>query len=354
MTTQRPNLFKYGGKELSQDAMICWLLKWANKCYAETHPDHHQAGQNFAKALFRKHDHSGPDDICTVKLEMQASRIDVLAWINDEDEDGYALLIEDKTDSNQHSGQLGRYHKLILDGDAQVEGKKIKPSKCRFFPIFLKTGNMSLADKRTIQEQRWRPPYRVFERKEFLDSLLDSKQNVSEILTDFCNHLQEREEDSNSWKETPPADWSWGAWEGFYRCLEEKEIAPSINWGYVHNQSGGFLGFWRYYYDEASGDAVYWQAEWGKLCFKIDVENHEKWRERRWHWHERIVEVGESAGMQVVKPTRFGFGKTMTVAVPKDIADWRQLDSEGRLDLEKTVEVLKKAERVLQAAVSTS
>ena len=353
MTTQRPNLFKYGGKELSQDAMICWLLKWANKCYAETHPDHHQAGQNFAKALFRKHDHSGPDDICTVKLEMQASRIDVLAWINDEDEDGYALLIEDKTDSNQHSGQLGRYHKLVLDGDAQVEGKKIKPSKCRFFPIFLKTGNMSLADKRAIQEQRWEPPYRVFERKEFLDSLLDSKQDVSEILTDFCNHLQEREEDSNSWKETPPADWSWGAWEGFYRCLEEKEIAPSINWGYVHNQAGGFLGFWRYYYDEASGDAVYWQAEWGKLCFKIDVENHEKWRERRWHWHERIVDAGESAGMPIVKPARFGSGKTMTVAVLEE-DDWRQPDGEGRLDLKKTVEVLKKAERVLQAAVSTS
>ena len=215
---------------------------------------------------------------------------------------------------------------------------------------------MSLADKRAIQEQRWEPPYRVFERKEFLDSLLDSKQDVSEILTDFCNHLQEREEDPNSWEETPTADWSWGAWEGFYRCLEGKEIAPSINWGYVHNQAGGFLGFWRYYYDEASGDAVYWQAEWGKLCFKIDVENHEKWRERRGHWHERIVEAGESAGVPVVKPARFGLGKTMTVAVLKDgdDYDWRQTDGEGRLDLEKTVEVLKKAERVLQTAVSTS
>ena len=31
MDTQRPNLFKYGRKELSQDAMICWLLAWANK-----------------------------------------------------------------------------------------------------------------------------------------------------------------------------------------------------------------------------------------------------------------------------------------------------------------------------------
>ena len=53
---ERPNLFKYGRKELSQDAMICWLLAWANECYAEPYPDHHKAGQSFVKALFRKHD----------------------------------------------------------------------------------------------------------------------------------------------------------------------------------------------------------------------------------------------------------------------------------------------------------
>ena len=36
--------------------MICWLLAWANKCYADTCPALHKAGQNFAKALFCKHE----------------------------------------------------------------------------------------------------------------------------------------------------------------------------------------------------------------------------------------------------------------------------------------------------------
>ena len=106
---------------------------------------------------------------------------------------------------------------------------------------------------------------------------------------------------------------------------------------------------------------MYLQAKQDELHFKIDVEHREKQRERRRHWHERIVEAGESAGMPVVKPARFGRGKTMTVGVCSDedmnslkAVDWRQTDGEGRLDLKKTVEVLKKAERVLQAAVSTS
>ena len=354
MDTQRPNLFKYGRKELSQDAMICWLLDWANKCYAKTYPDHHKAGQNFAKALFGKHGSTGPSEgICTVKLEQQASSIDVLAWINGK----YALLIEDKTDSHEHSEQLGRYRKRVLDGEARVEGEQIAPSKDKFFPIFLKTGNMSRADKNAIESRDLDPPYRVFERKDFLDALRGYKQGVSEILTDFFDHLQERERDSSSWESTPPADWSWSAWEGFYRRLEE-EIGPhietdnitDINWRYVPNQAGGFLGFWRYDYDVVSEDEVYWQVEQENLCFKISVEGDGNRGERRWHWHELIVQAGKSERMTLEKPARFGSGKTMTVAVLE--GDWRRSGSDGRLDLEKTVEVLKKAERVLQAAVS--
>ena len=343
---ERPNLFKYGRKELSQDAMICWLLAWANECYAETYPDHHKAGQNFVKALFRKHEHPGPKSIHKVELEQQASSIDVLAWINGK----YALLIEDKTDSHEHSGQLGRYHKLVLDGEAQVKGDHIRPSEDKFFPIFLKTGNMSLANRKAIEKQE-KPPYRIFERKDFLDALKKCKLDVSEILTDFFNYLQEREEDSTSWKDTPPSHWSRSAWEGFYRCLEGK-ISPleDMNWGYVPNQAGGFLGFWRYDYDAVSGDAVCWQAEQENLCFKISVEGDGNRGEHRWHWHEQIVQAGESEGMPLEKPARFGSGKTMTVAVLE--GDWRQSGNDGRLDLEKTVEVLKKAERVLQVAVS--
>ncbi len=347
MTSQRPkpNLFKYGRKELSQDAMICWLLSWADERYAKACPALHEAGQNFAKALFGKHGSTGPSEgICTVKLEQQASGIDVLAWINGK----YALLIEDKTDSREHSDQLGRYHEAVLGGRACVEGKCITPSKDRFFPIFLKTGNMSRADKAGVEARELEPRYKVFERGDFLGVLEKCGRCKSEIMDDFSDYLQELEKDTESWKETPLEKWSWRAWEGFYRCLEER-IDPgskkNMNWGYVSNPAGGFLAL----YWEPGGD-VYLQAEQEKLCFKIWVEDSDQRSERRQHWHEQIVHAGESLGLPIKKPARFGSGTSMTVAILE--GDWRQSGSDGRLDLEKTVEELKKAERVLQAAVS--
>lgn len=349
MDTQRPNLFKYGRKELSQDAMICWLLAWANKCYAKTYPDHHKAGQNFAKALFCKHERPGPKSIHKVELAQQASGIDVLAWINGK----YALLIEDKTDSREHSGQLGRYHKRVLDGEAWVGCELIKPSEDRFFPIFLKTGNMPRREKNSVEEgKKLDPPYRVFERGDFLKVLKDCDRNTSEILSDFRRYLEERFE---SWGDKRlTEEWSSEDWQGFYHSLEGKldpkgENVQNMGWEYVNPPGGGgFWGFWWYPYPEEAD--LYLQAKQDELHFKIDVEHREKRRERRWHWHERIVEAGESEGMPLEKPARFGSGKTMTVAILN--GDWRRSGSDGRLDLEKTVEVLKKAERVLQAAVS--
>ena len=141
MHLESPNLFHYGRKELSQDAMICWLLDWANKRFAEVDPHLHDCGQKFAQALFAKHDKSGPERIETVALGMQVKGIDILAWINEK----YAILIEDKTDSGVHGCQLKKYHNLVLDGKLRIHEDEVKITPCRdtFFPVFLKTGNMS-------------------------------------------------------------------------------------------------------------------------------------------------------------------------------------------------------------------
>ena len=52
----RPNLFDYATKELSQDAVICWLLKWSG-AQAEEASDHglQELGRAFVQALLAKH-----------------------------------------------------------------------------------------------------------------------------------------------------------------------------------------------------------------------------------------------------------------------------------------------------------
>jgi len=345
MDLERPNLFHYGRKELSQDAMICWLLDWANERFAEMDPHLHYCGQKFAQTLFAKHDKPGPERIETVVLGMQVKGIDVLAWINNK----YTILIEDKTNAGVHGCQLKKYHKLVLDGELWIHEDDVKVAPCRdnFFPLFLKTGNMSRRDKTDVETIELDPPYRVFERGDFLDALKDCERTASPILADFLAHLEKREVSFMSYKNTPLDQWYWDSWEGFYRCLEESLDSEDVGWGYV--PVGDFLGLWWYFTDGDGGDEVYLQAEQDKLCFKISVQDRERSRERRGHWHEKIMEAAKSIGMPIEKPHRFGTGKTMTVAVLKD---WRRADERGLLDMDATVGVLRRAEQVLDAATS--
>ena len=44
---ERPNLFKYGRKELSQDAMICWLLAWGQQVLCRYVPGSPQSRPEF-------------------------------------------------------------------------------------------------------------------------------------------------------------------------------------------------------------------------------------------------------------------------------------------------------------------
>ena len=191
------------------------------------------------------------------------------------------------------------------------------------------------------------PPYRVFERGEFLDVLMGFERTKSHILADFLAHLEEREVSFMSYKNTPLDQWRWDSWEGFYRCLEEALDSEDVDWGHV--PIGDFLGLWWYSTEGDGGDKVYLQAEQAKLCFKISVQDRERGRERRGHWHEKIMEAANSIEIPIEKPHKFGTGKTMTVAV---LNDWRGADERGLLDMDTTVGVLRRAEQVLDAATS--
>lgn len=336
MTTQRPNLFRYAYKELSQDAMICWLLDWANERYAEECPALHKAGQRFARALFDRHDRPGPESIRSVSLEQQSSGIDVCAYVNDQ----YVVLIEDKTDANPDENQLKKYHEHILANEVHRDS---------LFPILIKTGSMPLHTKRWIENLLFDPPWRVFERGDFLRILGEFRHTSSDILKSFLAHLEEIEEQFNLYRVIPPikwpSEWWWSGWHGLYRYLEDE--LEVVGWGHVNNASGGFLGLtwhWR--------GNVYLQIEQEKLCFKVEVGDKERRSERRWYWHERVVEAGKASSLTITKPPRFGNGWYMTVAILD--GDWRQAGTDGKLDLAATLAVLRQAEEVLDAAVKAA
>ena len=352
-----PNLFDYASKELSQDAMICWLIAWSQ---IEPEDKCERALQNlgcaFVNALLGKHGVALRGDIrcpeCTANLEIyqQDQSIDVLARIKDESAT-HVLLIEDKTDTHDHGGQLGRYYDAVTSGKTYLG----EVSEAEISPIYLKTGNQSRAQVQAIEKNT---VFRVFSRRDFLD-VLATYRGVHPTVTDFQDHLQRREEVFNSFEQwnhdADRTSWSWGAWEGFYQRLEdelhlESEQSP---WGYVSNPSGGFLGFWWHWKRLADTDSLYLQLEVPpgkpdkqKLCFKVEASgDRSTLPELKQKYRRLILDTGQG---QVERPHRMRSGQTMTVAVWQ--GDWLAFNADGSLDINGTVTNLRQAERIIDNA----
>ena len=233
----RPNIFKYATKELSQDAVICWLIEWsgAQATEVEFEPALRELGRAFVEALLATHKIKLKGDVVSTEIHQQNLGIDVLARVRDHAKKSHVLVIEDKTDADSRSDQLDRYREGVSNGDSKL-GNVHESSVCH---VFLKTGNQSLSKDRCVEEKG----YKLFGRREFLEVLNRYHGNHS-IVTDFREHLRQREAEFTEYCRWSRADdrseWSWGAWEGFFRQLETRLDEPS--WGYISNPRGGVLG----------------------------------------------------------------------------------------------------------------
>ena len=360
-TNDKPNIFNYATKELSQDAVICWLLDWAGRKSGQDKEDEalRECGRRFVKALLDEHRAGLDGAIEKVEILQQDHSIDVLARINGCQ--GQVLLIEDKTSTSDHSKQLKRYYDAVVEGKTGLG----EVDKEKLFPIFLKTGNQSRAEEKRIEESvETGKEYKIFNRAEFLE-VLKPYEGSNSILLDFRAHLQEWEDDTNSfkdWKEEERPKWSTNAWQGFFRYLEKQEQLDCEGWHYVHNQQGGFLGLW-WSGDKIGEEVVFLHLEVvpgkpdkQKLCFKVRVDNKESRNVARNKWHKWCkAAVAEVAGIEATKPKRFGAGRHMTVAQwgkeEKESGTWLAFGNNGTLNLDKTVVNLKKAETVLAKAI---
>ena len=73
----------------------------------------------------------------------------------------------------------------------------------------------------------------------------------------------------------------------------------------------------------------------------------------RHQWSEKLINVAkETSELPLKRPSRFGTGDTMTVAVV-DRAAWLVTRADGLLDLDSTLANLKKAETLLDFACLT-
>ncbi|MCY3787823.1 MAG: PD-(D/E)XK nuclease family protein [Gemmatimonadetes bacterium] len=240
-----PNLFNFATKELSQDAVICWLIAWAGaeakgKAVEE---ELRRCGRVLLDALFRKWRDWGDvelDDYVRTEVLHQEQNIDVLARVNDR----FVLLIEDKTNTAAHDDQLAKYWDLVTEGKTSLG----TVDENHVYPIYFKTGNHSLRDRQHAEEQE----YRAFDRSDFL-SVLETYNGGNEILLDFRRHLERWEQDTHSFRQWTRDGAQWTneskrasrGWEGFYRWVEENCLdGGRDNWGPLGSLVGGYGGVW--------------------------------------------------------------------------------------------------------------
>ena len=227
MNSKAPNLFRYATKELAQDAVLAYILAWARPAYRESYPRVHELGTAMLRALLvTKIEESDVPIVTSLDIDTQVYRIDVLAQINDENQDGLVLIVEDKVGTDEHSNQIERYIERAV---------KHYPNR-KPVPVYVKTGNASRQDLPSAERCG------RFLRRDLLDVLDRFPDTGDTIIDNFRAHLQGWEKETNRYRDVPPSEWNWWCREGFYAELENRMAEESkwncSGWGYAHNPAG--------------------------------------------------------------------------------------------------------------------
>lgn len=192
MPLQQPNLFRYATSELSQDAVICYMLEWAKKQHKEIDEKMHDVCKNFLLSLFAK---------CNIQLESyndleifkQEEYIDILCVVDSK----YYIIIEDKVFSSDHSRQLERYFE-------NIKYKGVEDN--HILRIYYKTGE---------EYQKERLKIKVFEIYEKQDILaVIPKDFHNNILSEYRSYIENLQLLSD-YKEQSIEMWDTNAWIRF-------------------------------------------------------------------------------------------------------------------------------------------
>lgn len=220
---ESPNLFTFATSELSQDAFICWLACWANPELRGLDGPLHTTATAFLDRLLEVGKGPRVPGYRSVEVRRQWNDIDILLVVNGDT----AVVIEDKTNTRDHSGQLARYKQAVA--------REFPVG--RFAAVYLKTGDQC------DYESAERAGYGCFLRGDFLAVLKGGAAAgvTNDVFADFHRHLRSVEEAVRSFSATPAGDWNRKQWVGFFTALRDK--IGGGEWAVRGHGGGGSLTF---------------------------------------------------------------------------------------------------------------
>ena len=262
-----PNLFDFATSELSHDAFIAWLLSWSDPVYKD------KALHMFSRSVLS--DFFDITDtkilgIHEVEVKTQYRNIDVLVLITDETGQRWAVIVENKMHTREHSDQLNRYRKNVHEDNNLSD---IIDS--RILGIYYKMWEQS--DMRRVKDSE----FSHFGRRHMLKLLEEKYQTgMSDIVDQYEVFLNKMQAELDSFETKPVNEWAASQWTGFFSRLK-KELRDG-DFGYVPNPRGGFMGFWFGRCDIGTEANIYVQSEQDTLCFKIYIGKKEDRQAAKW------------------------------------------------------------------------
>ena len=142
-TKKSNNLFDFATSELSQDAFFCWSLNWL-AVKEDTEDPYYKYGKAMLDLFLGEHK---KDIYKEVKVKKQFNKIDVLVLFKDNQDNQYALIIEDKTNTSEHNEQIKKYKEKLNEALSKNQdiGYENLPGN-QIYTAYVKTGIMYSQD----------------------------------------------------------------------------------------------------------------------------------------------------------------------------------------------------------------
>lgn len=338
-----PNFYSFATKELDQDAVLAYILAWADPKYQNAPaPDSkmHALAQALLGALVSTHpNHEDwtPEKVTTVEVTTQEKHVDVRALI--ETEDGTLILIvEDKIGATEHSNQIRRY----------VEDAGRRFPEAEIVPVYVKTGNES----GDYLRRRLSMACGVFPRKALLGVLNDHRGTGNRIVDDFRDHWQGFDDQTEEWRVRKVAGWGWRQIEGCYLELERHEA--EWHWGVDTRGFKQVLNFWADFLMMATETMP-------EIQLRVEIENAKTMWISAHHKDNRPVSRTTLEYLKTVLASRkglsVGMGLTLRrahtkagsrwprpvqVIADEKTLDYRALNEDDTIDVDETVKRIRR------------
>lgn len=179
----KPNLFEFATSELSQDAFLAWLFKWAEEENKKDNRDLHDCAALCLQQFFGE---VNIGTVSSVQIWKQWNQIDLWVVVNDK----FHLIIEDKVKTREHDNQLYNYKMTAKNWNLEQRGTD-EDFKKNFAFVYFKTGKILEEEKSVAANEGWK----LIEGKTVYNIFEKFKQIENPIFQDYKSHLKSLIED---------------------------------------------------------------------------------------------------------------------------------------------------------------